>query len=393
MPLIKLEFNNIIQKPILVIQQRGNKLHLGLNLKEDLLRLHKEKYSLFRVIQHFKLQMNITPLAGYKSDEFHKYQPVAISLQQLLRTFQVTISKVDDEFDMLIAKKKHAAQVQLLNGLQKTWRIEQHVKRYAHKVLVRVIEFETEVNNVMQKTSFINSLLEEMKECELEKSQFQDRLSQIKRQIDELDLEEASNLNFWVNKLNAKIEDILIKRLEQLLKAWIDEFCEFEEKGGNLIKKSLIMDVKLQNRTIMLEPSLSEARAFWYKELHNQVEVICGLERLSIRTAESQETTYKGLLLKMSENFNIKQAYGMLEEIFKNAEAYVDTWKSYQALWDIDQSKVYELLGDDIEQWNQLLNEIRQGRKTFDTAEDFKLFGGLEISYGTVQAKVNNKYD
>ena len=111
MPLIKLEFNNIIQKPILVIQQRGNKLHLGLNLKEDLLRLHKEKYSLFRVIQHFKLQMNITPLAGYKSDEFHKYQPVAISLQQLLRTFQVTISKVDDEFDMLIAKKKHAAQV------------------------------------------------------------------------------------------------------------------------------------------------------------------------------------------------------------------------------------------------------------------------------------------
>jgi len=143
-------------------------------------------------------------------------------------------------------------------------------------------------------------------------------------------------LNFWVSKLNAKIEDILIKRLEQLLKAWIDEFCEFEEKGGNLIKKSLIMDVKLQNRTIMLEPSLSEARAFWYKELHNQVEVICGLERLSIRTGESQETTYKGLLLKMSENFNIKQAYGMLEEIFKNAEAYVDTWKSYQALWDID---------------------------------------------------------
>ena len=68
-------------------------------------------------------------------------------------------------------------------------------------------------------------------------------------------------------------------------------------------------------------------------------------------------------------------------------------WQSYQALWDIEQGAVYDLLGDNIERWNQLLNEIRQGRKTFDTSEDYKLFGGIEISYGTVQTKVNNKYD
>lgn len=39
------------------------------------------------------------------------------------------------------------------------------------------------------------------------------------------------------------------------------------------------------------------------------------------------------------------------------------------------------------------MKQIRQGRKIFDTSDDYKCFGGLEISYGTVQSKVSNKYD
>ena len=118
-------------------------------------------------------------------------------------------------------------------------------------------------------------------------------------------------------------------RLEQLLKSWIEEFTDFEVKGGKLIKAKMVLDIKLANRTILLEPSLAEARAYWYKELHNQVEVICGLEKLSIRNDDSKERTYKDLLLKMGEGFNIKQAYSKLEEIFHKAEVYTSTWKSY----------------------------------------------------------------
>ena len=71
------------------------------------------------------------------------------------------------------------------------------------------------------------------------------------------------------------------------------------------------------------------------------------------------------------------------------------TWRNYQSLWDIDQQKdiVYKQLGEEIDLWNQLLNEITQSRRTFETAENFILFGGLEISYGAVQQKVSNKYD
>lgn len=82
-------------------------------------------------------------------------------------------------------------------------------------------------------------------------------------------MEDLSNLSFWVARLNEKIETILISRLEQLIKSWVEEFQDFDGKGGNLIKQKMVLDIKLTNRTILLEPSLAEARAYWYSELHN----------------------------------------------------------------------------------------------------------------------------
>lgn len=84
------------------------------------------------------------------------------------------------------------------------------------------------------------------------------------------------------------------------------------------------------------------------------MEVICGLERVDTTrsTLPASEKSYKNLLLKMGENFSIKQAYDVLEQVFSEAHAYYETWKSYQALWDIEQDKVFELLSDNIQNWN-----------------------------------------
>jgi dynein heavy chain 1, cytosolic len=70
----------------------------------------------------------------------------------------------------------------------------------------------------------------------------------------------------------------------------------------------MVLDIKLQNRQIMLEPPLNEARAYWYKQLHNQVEVICGLDRVDTKRSQvaSSEKSYKNLLSRMGEQFSIK---------------------------------------------------------------------------------------
>ena len=111
--------------------------------------------------------------------------------------------------------------------------------------------------------------MEEMKECPLVKQEFENRLAVIQKIIGDFDLEDLSNLSFWVARLNEDVEKILITRLEQLLQNWIKEFTEYENSDANLIEESMVLDLKLQNRQILLEPSLAEAKAFWYKELHN----------------------------------------------------------------------------------------------------------------------------
>ena len=99
---------------------------------------------------------------------------------------------------MLINEKKNEAQQHLLHGLEQNWKTETVAKKFAAKLLPKVIAFEEAVNDVQQKTDYINQLLNEMAECELLKDNFESRLQKIQTVIDDFDLEDLSNLNFWV---------------------------------------------------------------------------------------------------------------------------------------------------------------------------------------------------
>ncbi len=80
--------------------------------------------------------------------------------------------------------------------------------------------------------------------------------------IGDFDLGDFSNLVQGVADLNVKIEDILVRRLEDLLMLWTEEFLDFQNKGGVMIQSKMVLDIKLQSHTIILEPTLAEARAY-----------------------------------------------------------------------------------------------------------------------------------
>ena len=79
--------------------------------------------------------------------------------------------------------------------------------------------------------------------------------------------------------------------------------------------------------------------------------------------------------------------------MMEKVESYVSTWLHYQVLWDVDVSEVLGKLGDDIETWQQLLNEIKQARSPFDTGETRMMFGPTIVDHHQVQDKLNTKYD
>ncbi len=62
-------------------------------------------------------------------------------------------------------------------------------------------------------------------------------------------------------------------------------------------------------------------------------------------------------------------------------------------MWIIDSKKIYDKLGDDINKWQTLLNEIRENRKTFDNSKTEKYFGPIIVDYRLVLNRINTKYD
>ena len=69
---------------------------------------------------------------------------------------------------MLVAAKKNEAQTVLLQGLDINFKNVSGVKTMAQKILQKVITFEEAVNEVMEKTQYVDQLLTEIKECETE---------------------------------------------------------------------------------------------------------------------------------------------------------------------------------------------------------------------------------
>ena len=250
------------------------KYELVLNFNQKLFSLFKEQANLKRLL--FKPTLSIT----LKSQEVQNLYPIATSIQESLRTFQYTNSKITDKFVKLVAQVKNDVQQSLLEGLQLTWKQEARVDQFSKKLASKVMAFEDAVQEVIEKTTQIDDLLNELGQCELVKESLQLKLQSIQKIVDELNFNDYSNLNIWVDELDQRIQNTLTARLEELLQVWIDEFQKFTENGGKLIKVKTVLEIKIQNQTIIVNPPISESRAFWYKQFHDQLEIICGLQKV-----------------------------------------------------------------------------------------------------------------
>jgi len=75
----------------------------------------------------------------------------------------------------------------------------------------------------------------------------QEKLNLIQRILDDFNFNDYSNLIFWVEDLEERIRAILIKRLEDYVQIWINEFNKYSESGGKLINYKTVLEVKIQN--------------------------------------------------------------------------------------------------------------------------------------------------
>lgn len=87
------------------------------------------------------------------------------------------------------------------------------------------------------------------------------------------------------------------------------------------------LKIKMTNQTFVLDPPIAEARAGLYTQLHEQIEVICGLRRVEAqrygryKKEGNRDQTYTGLVKQMKD-YNIMEAYESLENVLCEAETY-----------------------------------------------------------------------
>jgi dynein heavy chain 1 len=99
------------------------------------------------------------------------------------------------------------------------------------------------------------------------------------------------------------------------------------------------------------------------------------------------------LKLAQLPNETLNRPFELIEIKVQQINKYLAEWLQFQSLWDLEAEYVFNRLGDDLGNWQQLLTGIKKSRATFDTSESRKSFGVCVIEYEQVQSRVNAKYD
>ncbi|KAH8593491.1 cytoplasmic dynein-like protein 1 heavy chain 1 [Bisporella sp. PMI_857] len=404
------------------IRANNYALELAVNFDPQVIALFKETRNLMWLNYAVPHQINNV------SKEAKRVYPYAVSLMESVRVFASTTRQISGMADVSILLSGYQNEVYGLisKGVPLKWEsfvhsFDLHIKqptflsngtvdhpgaRNESKHVQFVREFAASVSLLQNKTLTLASInttiqkaLKELETCHYESRSFQTRLETIQMAVDQLNLENYVNLAYW-----------------QAIEYWIDAFENAPSDGVNddsrrkhlsttdieqdqaPTMKRLVHEISMRNQVIYLDPPLEYARASWFLQLHEWLGIVCNLRKvkasryeMSLNTATDGEARFTDLPNSCTEI--LSRVYSSVEVKLVEINSYVDKWLQFQSLWDLQSEQVYEVLGEQLSKWLQLLQEIRKTRATFDTTEVSRSFGHLTIDYDQVQTKVNAKYD
>ncbi|KAI8958673.1 cytoplasmic dynein heavy chain [Daldinia sp. FL1419] len=423
------------------IRSANNALDLSVNFDAQIIALFKETRNLGW--QNF----NVPHAVSNTAKDAKRVYPFAVSLMESVRTFTQTTRQISElpEVSILLSGYQNEVHVLIAKGIPLKWEtfvntwesyqkptlangtLDHAISRSSEtKHVLFVREFAAAASLLQVKTATLANIhtnvqkaLAELATCPYEASEFESRLQVIQAAVDQLNLEQYVNLGFWVERMNERIKLTLLTRLQHAVSAWIEAFEDDTPidriensrrkqlapsgeplKSDSPLMRHLIHEITMRNQVIYLDPPLEFARASWFLHLHSWIGIVCNLPK--IKASRYQMSLTLSTVVQEEARFNdlpsdcadiLGRVYTSVETKLQGIGEYVDKWLQFQSLWDLQSEQVYELLGDELSKWLQLLQEIRKSRATFDTTEVSRSFGHITIDYEQVQMKVNSKYD
>ena len=411
----------------------GNTLELIVTFDPQVVALFKEVRNLLW------LNFQIPHAVANVSKDAKKVYPYAVSLTESVRILAQTtrVTNSMGQISILLAGAQNDVQDLVAKGLPLRWETFVSSFDIQIKTLQRLVaggsgetkhvqfvrDFASAVSTLQDKTALLGSVdekiqtsLTELQKCVYASDAFKLHLDVIQNSVDQLNLENYSNLQAYVKYLNTQIEQILSQRLLSAIRDWIYTFQNFktgiaDDMFGHTTKThagrdeslprfpSVTHEISMRNQVIYLEPPSQFARAEWLSSFHSWMGIICCLPMIHAFRYEmklTQQSTIRSITFDhLPEQCitDLIKVYNAIDERINDINQYVDKWLQFQSLWDLQVDHVVEMLGSDLGAWLELLQEIRKARSTFDTSESHRIFGNMTLDYDQVQAKVNQKYD
>jgi dynein heavy chain 1 len=412
----------------------GNKLELSVNFDAQVIALFKEVRNL--TWRGYQVPHGINNI----SKEAKRVYPYAVSLMESVRTYTQTVRSIEEmkpialllsgylnDVHGLVGKgvplkwesfvhayDLHIRQSNFPSGAPATARTESKHVQFVREFAAATSLLQAKVATLITINATVEKALKDLETCPYNPEAFRQSLETIQRAVDQLNLENYSNLATWVADMNARIEALLLVRLSRAISLWIEVFnnvddeeedrrpnsqhaVESTEEKPTLTK--ITLEITMRNQVIYLSPPIEYARASWLEQLQQWLAVICTLQKVKASRyemrLESAENVAAGQFADLPSRCtdSLMQVYGAVEGKLRDISSYVDEWLQFQSLWDLQSEHVYDILGEDLSRWLQLLQEIRKTRATFDTSDISRRFGYVLIDYEQVQNKVNAKYD
>jgi dynein heavy chain 1 len=351
--------------------------------------------------------VNLTTVYYFKKNTLTVFMN-ALKLFEIVKIWNHLIKKIDEKGTMLLSSQLRRVYAHIEQGLRLEWITSadrnQDRESYFAKFLDSVLVLEEAVEKVSDNLLRIDEFIRHLSSPESNFEDFQKDIAAIQEIMDDLLLKEFTNTELIVKEINGRIERVFSKRLAETLTAWTEEFSKFKndprlKNKNRFIQRPTVFEFTVRGTKILIDPPIQQARLNWLEDLHSHVHKFTGQKKILVNRYQAQSVSgsadgadFSDLLNRMNPQV-VASAYRVLHEKVNAAEAYVRKWKSYEALWGISLDAFYARFGDNLRVWQQVLNEIKQGRNTFDTTQVNINYGPIIINYKQVQNRINNVYD
>jgi dynein heavy chain 1 len=192
---------------------------LRVNFDKRLVNLIKEVRIMSRLQQYnLKVPVEIKLVA----EEARSKYPFALRLEEVVQVYTRTYSRLDERRELVPLGASFKASVQTLvrRGANLRWDSEK-LNEYVDNLSESVFEFQARVDNLFLMYDTIQKELRDLDTCKPDRANFVSIIGSIQKVVDLLDKGEYSNLVPWVAKLDQQVEDLLVKRLREIITYWV----------------------------------------------------------------------------------------------------------------------------------------------------------------------------